>query len=141
MNIAAVFSPTLAEAGSTGYNVMLLLHIVMAVVAFGPLFAYPSFAKVSPGELAKLHQRIVIPAQVLQWVFGMGVAGIGKLKILEAFWLWGALIVWAAALAVSILLLLPALKTSERSKISMSTGIIHLLFVVALWMMVFKPGA
>jgi hypothetical protein len=131
---------TLLEVGSTGYKVMLLLHIAFAVAAYGPLFAYPSFVAASPTELARVHQRIVIPSQVLQWVFGMGVAGIGEWKIGDQPWLWGAIIVWAAGLAVSFFIVVPALKQGDRSRVGMGTGIMHLLVVVALWLMVFKPG-
>jgi hypothetical protein len=133
-------NPLLAVYGSDGFKVMVLLHILLALVAYGPLFAYPTFATFAPERLARLHQRVILPAQVLQWVFGMGAAGIGKLKFASNPWLVGSIMAWLGAPAVSFVLVLPALKAGDRARASMATGIVHLLVAVTLILMVFKPG-
>ena len=42
--------------GSTGYNILNILHILTAVVAFGPLFMYQSLQRAgATAQIAKLH--------------------------------------------------------------------------------------
>jgi hypothetical protein len=51
--------------------------------------------------------------------------------------------VWVALLAISWFLIRPAIAdTGEeaRSRLAMGTGITHLLMLVALYLMIFKPG-
>ena len=55
-----------------GYKLMALLHILTAVVAFGPLFLYPGLRKAGEtATMASLHMKMTFPALVLLWVFGM----------------------------------------------------------------------
>ena len=64
---------------TAGYRVMALLHILSAIVAFGPLFLYPGLHK--SGEtatIARLHMRLTFPALILLWVLGMGLAGMSE---------------------------------------------------------------
>ncbi|MDQ3543115.1 MAG: hypothetical protein M3431_04525, partial [Actinomycetota bacterium] len=61
---------------STGYQIVGFLHILAAIVAFGPLFIYPSMQRAGAGaEVARLHMRMTLPALVLTWVLGMGLVG------------------------------------------------------------------
>src|SRR5688572_30489898 len=108
---------------STGYEIMGMLHILSAVVAFGPLFLYPGLQR--NGEtttIARMHMRLVFPALVLLWVLGMGLAGMSD-GILEVSDTWLALSVvnWVVLVAVSWFLIRPAIAdTSEsaRSKLA-----------------------
>ncbi|HEY3485182.1 MAG TPA: hypothetical protein VGK49_07350 [Ilumatobacteraceae bacterium] len=130
---------------TTGYEIMGMLHILSAVVAFGPLFLYPPLQR--NGEtttIARMHMRLVFPALVLLWVLGMGLAGMSD-GILEVSDTWLALSVvnWVVLVAVSWFLIRPAIAdTSEsaRSKLAAGIGITHLLLVVGLYLMIFKPG-
>jgi hypothetical protein len=130
---------------STGYEIMGMLHILSAVVAFGPLFLYPGLQR--NGEtttIARMHMRLVFPALVLLWVLGMGLAGMSD-GILEVSDTWLALSVvnWVVLVAVSWFLIRPAIAdTSEsaRSKLAAGIGVTHLLLVVGLYLMIFKPG-
>ena len=61
---------------STGYQFFGYLHVLAAIVAFGPLFIYPSMQRAGAGvTVAKLHLRLVLPALTLVWVLGMGMVG------------------------------------------------------------------
>lgn len=130
---------------STGYQLLGLLHIVAAVVAFGPLFAYPALRRAgATAELAKLHMYVVLPALALVWVIGMGMIGMSKSTIeMSDTWILLALIGWVVLVAVSWFLIRPA--TQEGSgpqaikRMAMGSGITHLLLVVMVWLMVFKP--
>lgn len=129
---------------NTGYQILGLLHILTAIVAFGPLFLYPRLQRAGETQaIAALHMRLVFPALVLLWVLGMGLAGVGKYDLAETWWMTGSILVWLVVLAVSWFLIRPAIKEAgeaARSKMAAGIGITHLLLVVALYLMIFKPG-
>ena len=129
---------------STGYKLMGLLHIVAAVVAFGPMLVYPTLRAAAPARLAKLHMTITFPALVALWVLGMGLAGMSKdtFKVSQT-WLVLAIVDWAILMVVSFFLIKPAItddSESARSKFAAGTGITHLGMVVGLILMIWKPG-
>ena len=130
---------------STGYRIVGLLHILSAVVAFGPVFLYPALHRAGQTEtIAKLHLRMSLPALVVLWVLGMGLAGMSEdaYKVSQT-WLVLSIINWVILMVVSWFLIRPSLTdTSDaaRSKLAMGSGITHLLLVVGLYLMVFKPG-
>jgi hypothetical protein len=136
---------------STGYQVLGALHIVAAVVAFGPLLVYPTLRDAAPQRLAKLHMTMSFPALALMWVFGMGLAGMSKpdgadevVFKMSQTWLVVAIIDWAILMVVSWFLIKPAITdTSEpaRAKFSAGVGVTHLGMVVGLILMIWKPGA
>src|SRR5262245_35509969 len=48
---------------STGYQILGFLHVLAVIIAFGPVFFYPSLQRAGAGPtLAKLHLRLVLPA-------------------------------------------------------------------------------
>jgi hypothetical protein len=131
---------------STGYQVMGLLHIAAAIVAFGPLFLYGPLQRAGETKvIAALHVRVCLPALVLLWVLGMGLAGMSD----DAFevkqtWLALAIVIWLTQLAVSWFLIRPAIadrSARARARLSAGLGATHLLVVVALYLMIWKPGA
>ena len=136
---------------SIGYQILGLLHIAAAVVAFGPLLVYPTLKEAAPQRLAKLHMTITFPALVALWVFGMGLAGMSKpdgadeiVFKMSQTWLVLAIVVWAILMVVSWFLIRPAITdTSEsaRSKFSAGVGITHLGMIVGLILMIWKPGS
>ncbi|MEZ5383092.1 MAG: hypothetical protein R2754_15015 [Microthrixaceae bacterium] len=132
--------------GTTGYKIMLLLHVLSAVVAFGPLFLYPPLRRAgATAEIAKLHLYMVVPALVAMWVFGMGLVGMSDEAIqMSDGWIGGALLVWVISLAISVGLIRPALTDDSEgatAKLSAGVGVTHLMLVVGLFLMVFQPGA
>ena len=145
----------LAAVDSTGYKIVLLLHVVCAVVAFAPAFMTFLLSRAAqkgdPGAgavLAEGLQRLALPAMGLAGVLGYGLVGMSdKQFAMSQAWVSVAGVAWLALLAVTAFLTRPAAKAlaagveSARSKVMMSTGITHLLFLVLIAMMVFKPGA
>jgi hypothetical protein len=129
---------------STTYQLVGLLHVVAAIVAFGPLFLYPRLQRAGEtATIASLHMKLVFPALVLLWVFGMGLAGIGKYDMAETKWMGGSIAIWLATMVVSWFLIKPSLtetSDSARSKLSAGVGITHILLIAALYLMIFKPG-
>jgi hypothetical protein len=129
---------------NTGYEIFGLLHILAVIVAFGPLFLYPRLQRAGETQaIAALHMRLVFPALVLVFVFGMGMAGVGKYDLAETWWVTVAIVIWLAMLAVSWFMIRPALNDTgdtARSKMSAGIGITHLLLIVALFLMIFQPG-
>ena len=135
----------LAEYMSTGYKFMLVLHILAAIVAFGPMFAIGALARTGrTAELAKMHLYVTLPAVVLTWVFGMGLVGMSdKLFKMSQTWIVLAIIVWLIALVVNAVLVRPALTDNSadaRKKLSAGVGVTHLCLIVLLYLMTFKPG-
>ncbi len=134
----------LAALNSTTYNVFALLHLLAAIVAFGPLFLYPRMQR--DGEttaVAALHMKLVFPALTLLWVFGMGMAGIGKYDLAETRWITASILVWLATMLISWFLIRPSIKDNTdaaRSKMAAGVGSTHLLLAIALYLMVFQPG-
>lgn len=128
-----------------GYKLMALLHILTAVVAFGPLFMYPGLRKAGETKtMAAMHMRMTFPALVLLWVLGMGLAGMsdGAYEMSQT-WLALSIVLWIVLVAVSWFLIKPAITdTSEQatSKLAMGTGITHLGLVIGLVLMIWKPG-
>jgi uncharacterized membrane protein len=131
---------------SDTYRIVLILHVVAVVAAFGPLFVYPTLHRAgATGAVARLHLRVALPAMFLVWVLGMGLAGLSDdvWKVSEP-WLAASVVSWVVLMAVSWFLVRPALSDRSepaRARLSAGVGITHLLLVVTLWLMVFKPGA
>jgi len=130
---------------NTGYQILGFLHIVAAVVAFGPLFIYPSMQRAGAGaEVARLHMRMSFPGLVLVGLLGGALVGASDevIEMSEA-WVTLALLGWVALVAVSWFLIRPSIgdsSESARSKLAAGIGSTHLLVVVLVYLMVFKPG-
>ena len=130
---------------STGYQLLGFLHILAAVVAFGPLFIYPSMQRAGAGaDVARLHLRVSFPALVLVWLLGMAMVGFSDEAVeLSETWVLLSIVAWVVLVTVSWYLVRPALTDggeSARSKLAAGIGTTHLLMVVVLYLMVFKPG-
>jgi uncharacterized membrane protein len=130
---------------STGFKILLVLHIIAAVAALGPLFVMASLQRADPAAAGRLYLRMCLPALVLVWVFGMGLVGASD----DAFsmgdgWVIASLLVWVALIAVGAAVIRPALTArgdQARARLSAGLGTSHLLTVVVIYLMVFKPGA
>ncbi len=144
VGLAASFPAMLyAAIGSTGYKLLLIVHLLAVVTAFGPLFAFTSLRKAGPEVALRLYLRVVLPALVVVWVAGMGLVGMSdKVWQMKQGWISASLAVWLILLGLGIFVMRPALKAGEAgsARVGMATGISHLLVVVAIYLMVFKPG-
>lgn len=127
----------------TLYRILYLVHILAIVAAFGPLFLYPRMKRAGEvSAIAALHMKLVFPALVVLWIAGMGMAGIGKFALAEMWWITITIVLWLVALLVSWFLIRPAITEPSDDgvkKMSMGIGITHLILVLSLWLMVFKP--
>ena len=128
---------------SFGYRTMGLLHILSAIVAFGPMFLYPGLRKAGEtSTIAQMHMRMTFPALIALWVLGMGLTGIAELKMSQ-LWLSLSIVVWVVLIAVSWFLIRPSIADQSEAatkKLSAGVGITHLGLVVGLVLMIWKPG-
>jgi uncharacterized membrane protein len=148
----------IAAYRGTGYNVMLLLHIVTALVAFAPAFVHPLLANQTKaldatnrgkvvGMIAGNGRRIYAPALILTGLFGFAMQGMsdGVIEFGQT-WFWLAIVVWIAMNGVLHAILLPAERAvaagdgSADSKMSIAGMILTVLLLVMLYLMVFQPG-
>jgi uncharacterized membrane protein len=131
---------------STGYQILGLLHVLAVIAAFGPLFFYPMLQKAGAGPtIARIHLRLTLPALALVWVLGMGLVGMSDDAIeMSETWIVLGLIGWVILMVISWFLIRPALTDSSpaaQGRLGMAIGITHLLLIVQLYLMVFKPGS
>lgn len=126
------------------YRILYFVHLLSAIAAFGPLFLYPRLQRAgATTEVARLHMRLVFPALVLLWVAGMGMAGVGKISLAGTPFVTSTILLWLIALAVSWFMIRPALTDAgddTRKIMAAGIGITHLILVVSLYLMIFKPG-
>ena len=143
---------------SPGYKILLLLHILAVIVAFGPAFAIPVMnvrARKLGGNASEVVASLVKgntlkiygPATVLVGVFGMGLVGMSeKIWSFSQAWVSVALLLWIFVLALQFGLLAPAEKKAAAGDTdavrlqSMFTGIQHVLLLALLVVMIWKPG-
>lgn len=148
----------LADVGSTPYNLVLLLHILSAIVAFAPAFVWPIVNVQTrkrgvqvPSEVAGQVpvNNVIIhgPALVATGVFGILLVVLSdEVWEFSQAWISAAFVVWFAILAVLFGLLVPAERkaaagdAAAAKRGAMFGGIIHLLLVVMLYLMIWKPG-
>lgn len=147
-----------AAVGDTPYNIVLFLHILTALVAFAPAVAHPALSttmqKAGAGErpavfgyIAENTMRIYGSALIVSGLLGFGVAGMSdKLYKMSQGWLVVAFIVWIAMNGVLHALIRPGEKgvaegdADAEKKLALGGGLMTVLFLVQLFVMVFKPG-
>ncbi len=128
----------------TLYAVFLFLHIVAAIIAAGSLFVLPALARADAGAALRQYTRLVLPALALGGIAGYGLVGLsdGGWTYVQT-WVLVSQVLWVAVLAVGIAVVRPALAAGAggRSRLSAGIGASHLLLLVIVALMVFKPGA
>jgi hypothetical protein len=132
------------ESNDTLTQILYFVHILSAIAAFGPLFLYPRMQRAGEtSAMAALHMKLAFPALVVLWIAGMGMAGTQEISLGGTWFVSITIVLWVAALAVSWFLIRPAIDdTSEQARKMMAAGIgiTHLILVVSLYLMIFKPG-
>jgi len=152
--------PILAEVGSTQYNLLLLFHVLLIIVAFAPAWLTPILVRqIADGDKAAADSlevsvlRYSIGALAAAGILGFGLSGLSKipgtdesLYRLSQTWLSVTIVLWLILLAVTFFVTRPAIKafrdgdTDAKARISAGTGVSHLILVVTLYLMIFKPG-
>jgi uncharacterized membrane protein len=142
-----------------GYKVMLLVHLLAVVVAFAPAWLTPIMVRVAgTGDRAVADAmglavlRLSLPFVAIAGIVGFGLAGMSKdgadetmFKMSQA-WLSIAIILWLVQLAVLFFVARPAFKAlavgdaTARGRVMAATGITHLILLVMLYLMIWKPG-
>ena len=139
----------------TGYHIVLLLHVLTVIVGFAPLWLTPVMIRLTAaGDKAAADGlevsilRFSLPGIGLAGILGFGLAGMSeKYYKMSQAWLSIAAVLWVVLLALLFFVARPAIKAfrdgdaAARGRIMMATGISHLILVVTLYLMIFKPGA
>jgi uncharacterized membrane protein len=148
----------IAAIDDFGYRLFFLLHILSIIVAFGPGFVWPVVAARLRKEgqplgttLAKIQSgnttRIQGPALVAAGVFGFAMVGMSdKAWKFSQSWVSIAMVLWFVMLGVLVALLVPAERKAGDGdeaagpRVAMFSGILHLLLLLMLIDMIWKPG-
>ena len=148
----------LAVIGDTPYNIVLLLHILTAIVAFAPAFVHPILGGQSKsldaaersrwlGFMLQNGRRIYAPALIVTGLLGFALQGMS-----DGVWEFGqswiilAILVWIAMNGILHALILPSEQAvaegDERaeSRLAISGATVTVLLVVMLYLMIWKPG-
>lgn len=150
-----------AGIGSFPYNLMLLLHILAVIVAFAPSFVWPilrvRLRKQGTSTLPSEVGSQIAPTNFL--VHGPAVLVAGLLGIFslllsdEAYefsqtWVSTAFVLWFLMLGVLFLGVIPAERKAADAgdtpgadaRVNMFGGMLHLLLILMLVDMIWKPG-
>jgi hypothetical protein len=133
------------DFNGTLYKILLVLHILAVIGAFGPLFLYGAMSRAGKSAAAaRLHMRSAFPALVALMVLGMGLVGLsdGNYEFGQ-LWIILSLVIWVVLAAVSWFMVRPALTDggdAAGSRLEAGIGITHLGMAIGVILMVFKPG-
>lgn len=148
------------------FKLLLALHLLFAVFAIGPLVAAATTAArgVRTGDAAATASsarmlRIYSYASVVVVLLGMGLMSIdspyhaGKVAEFKDLWIWLSLVLWLAAIAVTLFVLEPALSKATETirsegsvatltgRVAASGGVVALIFAGIVFLMVYQPGS
>jgi hypothetical protein len=129
------------------YQTILIVHILAAVVAFGPNFALPAARRSGGGALARAGEMamfVQVPA-----LFGVLVTGIGMLtawgdvdgkSAFAQVWVSIAFVLVIAAAVLAFLIGRATKEDGNAKLVAPLSGVMHLILVVAIFLMVVRPG-
>lgn len=148
-----------ASIGSPGYKVVLILHLMFMVVAFAPAFVWPVLNRVDKARAADgdsagdgMAAHIVDPMMhgaslVLTGLFGIFlIAMSGDVFEFSQTWISLAFVLWFLMLGLFFAGLIPAQRAvrdgavAAESRLAMTYGGMHLLLLLQIIVMVWKPG-
>ena len=91
---------------------LLFLHVLGAILAFGPTFAFsimgamagrePQHANFSARQIAAIDSKLVYPLAIFQGITGLLLILSGKIDILSKVWLEIGIVLYAIALTYSL---------------------------------------
>lgn len=147
------------------FKIMLLLHLLTAIFAIGPLVGAATTAArgLREGDAAATRASaraltIYSYASVAVIVFGFGLLS-SKTPRGKApgdfgdLWVWLSLVLWLVALAVTLGVVVPALKKATAAigapenldpltvRVGAGGGVVALLFLLIVVLMVYQPGS
>ncbi len=150
----------LARYGSGAYNVFKTLHILAAVIGMGGFLVGSFFgararrytgaqAQAVYESFAFVLTRIAEPALWLTFLLGFAVIGTSD-KLVKMSESWVGIAMLLALIAIAVIRFVVAKGVNEltrdaaseaaQKRVAAASGVTHLLLVVVLILMVFKPG-
>jgi uncharacterized membrane protein len=148
----------LAAVNDNVYRLLFLLHIAAIVVAFAPMVIHPVFGAQSKADgegamlqaarhMADNERRIHFPALIAAGIFGLGlIFSSDEAWKFDQTWVSLSLLVWLALCGVVSGLIMPnerklaAGDLEAEKKVAMGGQIATVLFLVMLYLMIWKPG-
>ncbi len=147
----------LASIGSNPYKLVFLLHILAVIVAFAPAFVWPvtnaalrKEGGVGPRVATQVVRNSMMvhgPALVLAGFFGIVLVLLSdEAWEFSQMWVSLAFLVWFALLGVVFGAIVPAERKvaqgdeAAEKRVAMFGGISHVLLLVMLILMIWKPG-
>lgn len=153
----------IADINDTPYNIMLFLHVLAMFVAISPAFVHPFIEKDTRElgaariaiyrEINKRSMRIYAASLIVGGLLGFGLAGMSDDGTGELVyrvgdgWVLTSVILWVAMNGVLHAMIIPGERKmaagddSMRSRVQIGGTVLTVLFLVILYLMVFKPGA
>jgi hypothetical protein len=145
-------------------KLLLALHLLLAIFTIGPLVHAATTAgrgvrqgdgHATAGSARML--RIYSYVSVLVILAGGGLMSQKrrgqKLADIGDTWIWLSIVLWAVAIAVVLLVVVPALNkvtaaierqesvVSQTAKVAAASGVVGIIFVVIVVLMAYKPGS
>ncbi len=142
----------------TTYNIVLLLHILTAFVAFAPAFVHPLLTTQSRsadpatqtrllGFIAQNGRRVYAPALILTGLLGFGLQGLSDgVWDFGQTWMTLAVIVWIAMNGILHAVIIPTERAmadgddTNAGRLNIAGPAITILLIVMLYLMIWKPG-
>jgi len=152
----------LADIGDTPYNIILFVHILTMFVAFAPMFVNMFLDRQTRGDSSVRQavftghcstiDKIYGSMLILGGFLGFGVAGMSKsgeelVYSVSDSWLWPGVLIWVAMNGVLHGMIVPGEKAIGAGddvggkKAELGGQLMTVMFLVTLFLMVFKPGA
>ncbi len=149
----------LADYADTGYNIVLLLHIIAVIVALAPAVVHPILfgleQKRADGDIVALAGRVTgLPTRVYTIALVVaGVLGIGLISMGDPIiewgdtWVWLSVVLWIALNGALHAVMLPTERALAEgdltvvAKLDRVGAALTALVIVILYLMVLKPGA
>lgn len=148
------------------FKLLLALHLLVAIFAIGPLAQAAKSASrgVRRGDGAETAAatrllRLYAYASVLVVALGFGLMSIdnpygpGKVAEFKDTWIWLSLLLWAVAIAITLLYLVPTLSKATETirsegsvagltaRLAAAGGMVALIFTAIVFLMVYRPGS
>lgn len=133
----------------TTYKILFFLHIASIVVAFAPavMAVLPGGAAGATATLRESGRTVYNAALILAGLFGIGlIFSSDDVWAFDQTWISLAFLVWIAMLGVFHVMVLAGKGPRPRGgsavgQVDPGEAVLTLLFVVQLYLMIWKPGA
>lgn len=106
---------------------LLFLHVIGAILAFGPTYAFsimgamsgrePQHANFSARQVAAIGSKLVYPLAILQGVTGLGLIVAGEIDLAASKWLLIAIVIYLFALTYALTVQRNALPPGDRTQL------------------------